>query len=68
MFLGGESFTLYMIQMYNVFHVSGGVDFWLKSIFTYARSPIPGFPKILLVGTHFDEMNHVCTVSKFLII
>ncbi|XP_052795851.1 uncharacterized protein LOC128228530 isoform X2 [Mya arenaria] len=35
----------------------GGVDFWLKSIFTYARGAVPGFPKIILVGTHFDQMH-----------
>ncbi|XP_052791616.1 probable serine/threonine-protein kinase pats1 [Mya arenaria] len=37
--------------------VKGGVDFWLKSIFTYARGIVPTFPKIILVGTHFDQMQ-----------
>ncbi|XP_045191531.2 uncharacterized protein LOC123548390 [Mercenaria mercenaria] len=35
----------------------GGINFWLRSIFTYASGSSSGVPPIILVGTHTDKLT-----------
>ncbi|KAL4234307.1 hypothetical protein ACF0H5_005958 [Mactra antiquata] len=37
--------------------VKGGINFWLRSIFTYAKGCSVGVPPMVMVGTHADELN-----------
>ena len=37
--------------------VSEYLEHWIASIRTYARSEKAGYPKIILVGTHKDEVS-----------
>ncbi|XP_060581953.1 uncharacterized protein LOC132738466 [Ruditapes philippinarum] len=35
----------------------GGINFWLRSIFTYAKGSSSGIPPIVIVGTHGDKLK-----------
>ena len=45
------------------------LEFWIASIRTYASGGEDGFPKIILIGTHRDELpvsislNHILCVN-----
>lgn len=50
---------IFNASIYMLYNFSGGVNFWLRSIYAYAQGAAPGIPPIFLVGTHKDRLPGV---------